>query len=549
MVGEFGDVHEAFLAGEAFDESAEFLHGADDALVRLVDLDLSREEVDLVDRAGEGLAVGREDCDPTGVVLIDVELATGVFRDALDVLAARTDECADLIGRNLDAVGARGAGLQLGAGGRHGLGHDVQDRVAGDLVLGDGFLGDAHRETVDLEVQLEGGDAFAGAADLEVHVAVVVFGADDVGEHAVLHDLTSGVFSHETAGDTGDRGLDGHAGVEESEGAATDGSHRGGAVGFHDLGDETDGVREVLLGREDGEQRALSEVTVAGFAAGGHAETAGLTHREGREVVVQEERALARAAGDGVDFLGILGGTEGREDETLGFAALEERGTMDARKHVNFTRDSTEIQRLAAVGAFAALDDRIAVNLLLELLEGHLDLAGVEDVAEFSLTGSLGLLDHGLHGVATFLLGSEEDCLLELVAFGGHAFADGEGLRFADNEREDALGLGVHRGELALGGDDRLDGLLGVFEGGDEIGFGQLVSRTFDHHHVALVADVDEIQVGLILLFVGRVDDELAGDATEADTGDRSVPRNVGAKESGGSAVHHEHVGVVDLVS
>ena len=48
---------------------------------------------------------------------------------------------------------------------------------------------------------------------------------------------------------------------------------------------------------------------------------------------------------------------------------------------------------------------------------------------------------------------------------------------------------------------------------------------------------------------MGRVDDELAGDATEADTGDRSVPRNVGAKESGGSAVHHEHVGVVDLVS
>jgi len=377
----------------------------------------------------------------------------------------------------------------------------------------------------------------------------VVFGADDVGQHAVLHDLTGGVFGHETAGDAGDRGLDGHASVEESEGTATDGSHRGGAVGFHDLGDETDGVREVLLGRQHGEQRALGEVTVAGFAAGGHAEAAGLTHREGREVVVQEERALARAAGDGVDFLGILGGTEGREDETLGFAALEERGTMDARKHVDFAGDGAEIQRLAAVGTFAALDDSIAVDLLLELFEGHLDLAGVEDVAEFSLTGSLGLLDHGLHGVATFLLGSEEDRLLELVAFGGHAFTDSEGLRFADDEREDALGLGVHRGELALGGDDRLDGLLGVFEGGDEVGFGQLVGRTFDHHHVALVADVDEVQVRLILLFVGRVDDELAGDATEADTGDRSVPRNVGAKESGGSAVHHEHVGVVDLVS
>jgi hypothetical protein len=42
---------------------------------------------------------------------------------------------------------------------------------------------------------------------------------------------------------------------------------------------------------------------------------------------------------------------------------------------------AAEIQRLAAVGAFAALDDGVAKTFL-ELLEGHLDLAGVEDVAE-----------------------------------------------------------------------------------------------------------------------------------------------------------------------
>jgi hypothetical protein len=101
-------VHEAFLAGEAFDEGAEFLHGADDALVGLIDLDLGREEVDLVDRAGEGLAVGREDRDPTGVVLVDVELAAGVLGDALDVLAARADEGADLLGVDLDGLDARG---------------------------------------------------------------------------------------------------------------------------------------------------------------------------------------------------------------------------------------------------------------------------------------------------------------------------------------------------------------------------------------------------------------------------------------------------------
>jgi len=116
------------------------------------------------------------------------------------------------------------------------------------------------------------------------------------------------------------------------------------------------------------------------------------------------------------------------------------------------------------------------------------------------------------------------------------------------DEREDALGLGVHRGELALGGDDRLDGLLGVLEGGDEVGLGQLVGGAFDHHHVVLVADVDEIEVGVVLLLVGGIDDEATFDTTDADAGDRAVPRDVGAEERGGGAVHHEDVGVVDLV-
>ena len=49
-------------------------------------------------------------------------------------------------------------------------------RVANDLV-GDPF---------GLDVELDGGDAVARAADLEVHIAEVIFLADDVGEEDVL---------------------------------------------------------------------------------------------------------------------------------------------------------------------------------------------------------------------------------------------------------------------------------------------------------------------------------------------------------------------------
>ena len=44
------------------------------------------------------------------------------------------------------------------------------------------LLEDVAAQALDLDVHLEGRDALAGAGDLEVHVAVVVFLAGDVGQ-------------------------------------------------------------------------------------------------------------------------------------------------------------------------------------------------------------------------------------------------------------------------------------------------------------------------------------------------------------------------------
>ncbi len=70
-----------------------------------------------------------------------------------------------------------------------------------------------------VQVHLDGGDARLGACHLEVHLTVKVLHALDVdegGEAAV-------VVLDQTAGDTGHRGLDGHAGVHEGQGGAADG--------------------------------------------------------------------------------------------------------------------------------------------------------------------------------------------------------------------------------------------------------------------------------------------------------------------------------------
>jgi hypothetical protein len=112
--------------------------------------------------------------------------------------------------------------------------HLIEDVHAGVLGLVQGLLHDLGRDARDLDVHLDGGHAVAGARDLEVHVAQMVFIAQDVGQDQVFV-----AFLDQAHGDAGDGGLDGHACVHEGQGAAADRGHGRGAVGFHDVGDDT----------------------------------------------------------------------------------------------------------------------------------------------------------------------------------------------------------------------------------------------------------------------------------------------------------------------
>ncbi len=83
------------------------------------------------------------------------------------------------------------------------------------------------------------------------------------------------------------------------------------------------------------------------------------------------------------------------------------------------------------------------------------------------------------------------------------------------------------------------------FERLHEFLFGKFVGRAFDHDHVVLRADIDEIEVAVLALCVGRVGDELAVHATDAHGADRAVERNVADHERGARAVDGEHVRIV----
>ena len=99
---------------------------------------------------------------------------------------------------------------------------------------------------------------------------------------------------------------------------------------------------------------------MANFAPARAADAAGLADGEVGEAVVEDEFFFAGAAGVGVEFLGVLAGSQGAEGEGLGFAALEEGGAMGARQESDLAIDGTDLVKAASVEALVVIHDQAA---------------------------------------------------------------------------------------------------------------------------------------------------------------------------------------------
>ena len=98
--------------------------------------------------------------------------------------------------------------------------HLAEDVHAAFVSLSQSGLHDFGRDAFDLDVHLQGRDAVFGAGHLEVHVAEVVFVAENVGQNRKLV-----AFLNQAHGHAGHVVLQGHARVEHREAPAADGSH------------------------------------------------------------------------------------------------------------------------------------------------------------------------------------------------------------------------------------------------------------------------------------------------------------------------------------
>jgi hypothetical protein len=257
--------------------------------------------------------------------------------------AAGTDHFADLVGRDLEGLDARSMLAEFGAGGVDRLCHLAEDVDAAVLGLSERHLHDLFGDAGDLDVHLQGGDALFGAGDLEVHVAEMILVAKDVGEHGVTL-----VFEDQAHRDARRRPLQRHAGIHQRERGSAHGRHRGRAVRLGDLGDDADGVGEVFLRRQDRTNCSPRQFAMADFTPSRCADAAGFTDREGREVVMQQERLLVGSV-QRVDPLLVFAGAERCDHDRLRFTAGEQRRTVRARQQADFRNDRTHGDEVTAV--------------------------------------------------------------------------------------------------------------------------------------------------------------------------------------------------------
>jgi hypothetical protein len=184
---------------------------------------------------------------------------------------------------------------------------------------------------------------------------------------------------------------------------------------------------------------------------------------------------------------------------------------VDHRQDADVARDGAKALGVAAVGADPALEDRLPVRLVLEVLEDDVQVdVGELAVAELGYKRRLCLVLDGLHVGRADVLLLAEDRIRDLGP--GYALDDGAGLRRGAHEREGGLRLAGDGDQLPDGLDDGLDRVVRELKRLDEAVLGELVGAALDHQHVLLVADVDEVQRRREHLLDGRVGHELPVD-------------------------------------
>ena len=149
----------------------------------------------------------------------------------------------------------------------------------------------------------------------------------------------------------------------------------------------------------------------------------------------------------------------------------------------------------------------------------------IKVISEFFLAGSGGIFFDRVNGNLALLFGGGKDGFFHAVT--GNFTAKSEYIIRSLNEIEFLFGFSAKFSQFLLGFDDVLDCFMGKLKGLHETIFRDLISGSFDHHHLLLATHINKVEGGVIHLLIGRVDHKFSVDLTKTDTSDWAIPRNI----------------------
>src|SRR5690606_41260225 len=114
-----------------------------------------------------------------------------------------------------------------------------------------------------------------------------------------------------------------YTGIHQCQAGTTDRSHGAGTIGFSDLTDNAQGVREAVLRRQNRSNTATGKTTVTDLTTTGCAHATTLAYSIGWEVVVQHE-GIFPLAFQCINHLNIAGITQRGNYQRLSFTTSKQ---------------------------------------------------------------------------------------------------------------------------------------------------------------------------------------------------------------------------------
>ena len=220
--------------------------------------DFCSDFFDATDREFRFLAVGC--CDLHSTVIFDFDGGAGLFGQRTDYGTALTDNIFDLVWIDLDGVNTRCEFRDITAWCVDSLFHHAQDVQTCTFSLVQRNLHDLFGDTFNFDIHLQRRDTVAGTRHFEVHIAEVIFVAQNVRQNNIVV-----AFFHQAHCDTRNGGFDWHACIHQRQRGTAHGSHGRRTVGFGDFRHHTYGVREFVCFWHDCQHAALRQTTVTNF--------------------------------------------------------------------------------------------------------------------------------------------------------------------------------------------------------------------------------------------------------------------------------------------